>query len=181
MAEVLLVGFGSEILTDDGIGLYIVNDLKPFYDINLIHIQTYLGYSLDVVEQIKNYKHIIIVDGVKAGKSAVGNVYTWDCQAALPTIHLSSFHDIPLLDAIKLCKDIGWEMPESVHIIGIEITDNITFSNCLSEDITNQYDQILNIVKQQIEKILDKYNFYLTEEFNGRMRKKKLYYDQTPK
>ena len=39
MAEVLVIGFGSEILTDDGIGIYLVKDLESYYDIGLINMQ----------------------------------------------------------------------------------------------------------------------------------------------
>lgn len=177
MAEVLIIGLGSEILTDDSIGLRLVKNLSNDFNNNVVSVQTYLTYSLDVVEQLKNYKHVLIIDGIITGNAYPGTVYCWSCYEMLPTIHLSNFHDIPLTDALTLCKSIGWDMPESIDIIGVEIEDNITFSDELSRKLKSQYPTIKTRVKGIIENILKTKGIISTRISESHKNKDKIYFN----
>ena len=154
MAKTLIMGLGSEILMDDGIGIHLVDDLEPVYDLNNLSFQTFLTYSLDIVEHLKDNNNVIIIDGIKTGESEPGSIYHWDCKKAKPTIHLSNFHDIPLIDAVNLCINLGWNMPGTIDVIAVEIEDNITFSTVLSDNLKGNYNVIIEEVKHIIDNIL---------------------------
>jgi len=158
MNKILFLGLGSEILTDDGIGLRIVNDLygDPSFqlDKNLkcqIDFSTCLTGSLDLLELIKDYDTLIIFDAIKTQNGIPGKVNRFSLNNYKDTIHLQNIHDISFQDTIKLGRSIGFDIPDKVIVFAIEIVDNLTFSSNLSDVLANMYPEILKDVKTQVE------------------------------
>ena len=162
MNKTLILGLGSEILTDDGIGLRIVSDLKTFQvDKNLkgqidnqIDFNTCLTGNLDLLEIIKDYHTLIILDAIKTQNGIPGNVHRYSLNNYKDTIHLQNIHDISFPDTLKLGKRIGLKIPRKVEIFAIEIFDNLTFSSSLSEVLGEKYSEILKDIKNQVEDII---------------------------
>ena len=162
MNKTLILGLGSEILTDDGIGLRLVNDLSLTFQVekNLkgrkaiqIDFKTCLTGSLDLLETIKDYDALIILDATKTQNGIPGNVYRYSLNNYKDTIHLQNIHDISFPDTLKLGKRIGLKIPEKVEIFAIEIFDNLTFSSSLSVELTNKYPKVLKEIKNQIKEL----------------------------
>ena len=169
MNKTLILGLGSEILTDDGIGLRIVNDIKNHqtfqvhtdkFEQNLkgrkesrIDFKTCLTGSLDLLEIIKDYDILIILDATKTQNGIPGNVYRYSLKNYKDTIHLQNIHDISFQDTLKLGNRIGLKIPKKVEIFAIEIFDNLTFSSSLSAVLTNKYLRVLKEIKNQIEEL----------------------------
>jgi len=156
MNKTLILGLGSEILTDDGIGLRIVNDLKSSFQIekNLngrIDFETALTGSLDLLEIIKDYCTLIIIDAIKTKDGIPGQIFKYSIENYINTIHLQNIHDISFTDTLKLGKSTGMKIPDNVEIIAIEIIDNLSFGTSLSEDLESKYPEIFNEIKNLVE------------------------------
>lgn len=161
MEKTLFLGLGSEILTDDGIGLRLVSDLKEILTFEVepnlkgqIDFRTCLTGSLDLLEIIRDYNTLIIIDAIKTQNGNPGNVIRFSLNDYKDTIHLQNIHDISFQDTLKLGRSIGFDIPDRVIVFAIEIADNLTFSSNLSEVLTNKYPEILKDVKNQIEDML---------------------------
>ncbi len=164
MNKTLILGLGSEILTDDGIGLRLVSDLEKVLTFQVeknlkgrkvrqIDFKTCLTGSLDLLEIIKDYNTLIILDATKTQNGIPGNIYKYSLNNYKDTIHLQNIHDISFQDTLKLGKRIGLIIPGKVEIFAIEIFDNLTFSSSLSAVLVNKYPQILKDIKNQIEEL----------------------------
>jgi hydrogenase maturation protease len=146
----LVLGIGNDILTDDGIGPKIVNDLKTLErSPELIFETTTLG-GLEILEIIKDYKKVIIIDAIRTIDGNPGEIFFFTPDDFKETLHLSNLHDINFLTALELGKKLGIPLPEEIHIIAIEIVEDQVFGTSFTPAIEEKYHIIMQSVKKQI-------------------------------
>jgi hydrogenase maturation protease len=139
----LILGLGNEILTDDGIGLKIVSDLQKTNTEPGLDFRTSALGGLELLDIIRDYDEVIIVDAMKTGQVPPGTVQTFVPEDFRDTLHLSNLHDIGFLTALELGKRTGLEIPCSIRIIGVEIIEDQVFSEKFSPVITRMYPDII--------------------------------------
>ena len=150
MKKILVLGIGNDILTDDGIGPKIVNDLKTLErSPELIFETTTLG-GLEILEIIKDYKKVIIIDAIRTIDGNPGEIFFFTPDDFKETLHLSNLHDINFLTALELGKKLGIPLPEEIHIIAIEIVEDQVFGTSFTPAIEEKYHIIMQSVKKQI-------------------------------
>jgi len=157
----LILGLGSNILTDAGIGVRLVKDIQSSGLINKADFKTAFLCSLEILELIVGYKTLIIIDGIKSEEGRIGNVKVFSLAEFFPTIHLTNIHDFEFSQIIKLGSLLGLKIPEEVRIISIEIKDNLTFSNDLSKQLAANYLYVRKKVINQIEDIIQARSFVI--------------------
>src|SRR5271157_5732080 len=155
--KILILGMGNDILTDDGIGIKITKVLeKKFPFPNIIYDTLSLG-GLEIIEYIRDFKMVILIDAIKTLNGIPGTVYQFVPEDFKETSHLSNIHDISFLTSLKLAKKLDIPTPEKVHIIAIEIVEDMVFSNDFTPQVQARYPEILEkiseIVKELIENI----------------------------
>lgn len=157
--DTLILGLGSNILTDAGIGLYLTNDLQKSGLFSQAYFETALISSLEIVEIIDGYKVLIIIDGVKSENNQVGNINICSLADFQTTIHLSNIHDFEFKQIIELGSLLGLKMPDDIYIISIEVQDHTTFSENLSTELKSKYHSIQQIIIHQIKDIMEAHSF----------------------
>jgi hydrogenase maturation protease len=160
-ANILVLGLGSEILKDDGIGPKLIKDLKAHFTNKDFTFKTsHLG-GLEILELIKGFQVAIIIDGIKTYNGDVGEVYFMNSDKFIDTLHISSRHDVSFSNALKLAAELSQPVPEEIYIIAIEINEDTEFGDELSEAIQEKYVNILNSIHQYI---LQLYNRLLEKQ-----------------
>src|SRR5574338_594604 len=152
--RILIYGIGNEVLTDDGIGPKIVQRLKDTISITDIDFGTAFVGGLELLDYIQGYDNVIFIDAIKTRDGVPGTVYQLSPENFDTSLHLSSIHDISFLTSILLGEKLGLKMPESVHIIAVEIAEDKVFDENFSPSIQERYEDIFNEVKNIIEQIL---------------------------
>jgi hydrogenase maturation protease len=153
LKKTLVLGIGNDILTDDGIGPKIINDLKTLErSPELIFETTTLG-GLEILEIIKEYKKVIIIDAIRTIDGKPGEIYFFNPDDFKETLHLSNLHDINFLTALELGEKLGIPMPEEIHIIAIEIVEDQLFGTSFTPVIEEKYNKIMRSVKKRIEEL----------------------------
>lgn len=153
--NILILGVGNDILMDDGIGPVITKQLyKEFPDSGIVFDTINLG-GLEIFEFIKEYSQVIIIDAIKTRDGVPGDVYYLTPSDFKETCHLSSFHDISFLTALKLGDKIGYDMPE-VGIIAIEIVEDLTFGTEFSPPVSKRYPSVYNEIKEFLIPVLER-------------------------
>ena len=140
--DILILGIGNDILTDDAIGPKIVKRLQEDLSHDNISFLTAAAGGLEILEMIKNYKQVVIIDAIKTKGGIPGAVYYLTPDNFEETLHISSFHDVSFLTALELAKKLEISIPSRIDIIAVEIVEDLTFSNEFSEDIAFKYDDI---------------------------------------
>ncbi|UCG28421.1 MAG: hydrogenase maturation protease [Bacteroidales bacterium] len=152
--KTLVLGVGNEILMDDGIGPKLVNRLrKNFHHPNLHYENICLG-GLEIIEYIRDYRKVVIIDAIKTTTGTPGDVYLMTPDDFKETLHLSTFHDVSFLTALELGKQLGFDIPPEILIIAIEIVEDTLFGESFSPEIQSKYDQIYREICSFLEPAL---------------------------
>ena len=114
--QVLLLGLGNDILTDDAVGLHVVRELRlklaahPSID---IRETTEMGLAL--LDYIAGYRVVFIVDSIQTGNAAPGVLHELDA-AALTQLTGRTPHFVGVGETLALGRQLGLPMPEQVSI-----------------------------------------------------------------
>jgi len=154
--EILILGFGSDVLSDEGIALHVLKDLEKKWN-KIADFNTYLVFNLDVINDIAAYKTLILIDACE--EELEGIVKNFPLEDYIPTLHLSNYHDTSLPEGIAFGRQMDFEMPEKIEIITISIKEIGLIGNDLTKKLKGNYDAILEKIEGIItELVLDSVN-----------------------
>jgi len=154
MSKILILGLGNDILSDDAIGPKLVYRLEEEIKKPGLEFQTSALGGLEIVEIIRDFEKVIIIDAIKTTDGEAGTVYHFTPEDFTETLHASNFHDVSFLTALKLAEKMEITTPSSVDIFAIEILEDLEFSDEFSPLIQSKYDAIYEEVKQYILNLL---------------------------
>jgi len=151
--KTLILGLGNDILTDDGIGPRLVNDLTIMNFGPDVSFNIACCGGLEIMEYIKGYNKVIFIDAIRTLNGKPGQVYSFKISDFRETCHLSNLHDINFLTALKLGNQLELDLPVDLHIIAVEILEDMEFSEELTTPLKKAYPSILEEVYSLIEKM----------------------------
>jgi hydrogenase maturation protease len=132
----LIIGLGNTILSDDGAGIYasrhIAERCKGRADIDIV--ETSLG-GVGLLDLMTGYDKVIIVDAVFTAKKQPGLIYQLDIEDLGDPSYSSGPHFLDVRTSIELGRRLGLPMPKKIEIFAIEIKDNTTFSETLTQEV----------------------------------------------
>jgi len=134
--KTLIVGVGSPILGDDGVGIVIARHCKElFSSINNVDVAEIGTGGLSLLDIVAGYDRLILLDAVISG-SPPGTVQVLDESAISDTVHLGTGHEADLKTTLALGRKLaGQPLPKEVHIVAVEVRDVTTFSESLSPEV----------------------------------------------
>ena len=72
--KILILGLGSDVLMDDGICVVLMRDLKTKHTDPRITYETNLVGGMDIIERIRDYEKVILLDAMKTNEGNPGTV-----------------------------------------------------------------------------------------------------------
>jgi len=156
MKKNLILGIGNTLLSDDGIGHRLTEDLSELLNPEFFDFATILIYSMETLHLIRNYENLIILDGKITRNRIPGEISIFNSQTYSGTLHLDNFHDISFRDLIFLGEELEINLPEQIHIIAVEIEEDRVFSEELSPTLQKLYPEILAKIQSFIEFAMQK-------------------------
>lgn len=125
----IVLGLGNPLLTDDSVGLRVVERLRPALTDRpgLALAEDYWG-GLRLMERLVGYDRAIIVDAQRSG-AVPGSIRILAAQAP-PTRHGNSAHDVDLWTALEFGRHAGFKLPlpGDMRIVAIEAAEVEAFS-----------------------------------------------------
>ena len=120
---ILVIGLGSPIMTDDAIGLEVVEEIESM-DMEDVEVREEAIGGLDIIPVLWGYKHVVIVDAIMTGAYEPGTIMFFNPDDFEETIGDASAHDINLATAMRIGREMEPEMmPDEVCFIAIEAED----------------------------------------------------------
>jgi hydrogenase maturation protease len=119
--DVVVIGLGNELLSDEGIGVYLVKRLtKQQSKFPLVDFVDAGSAGLNLLHLIANRKKAIIIDCAKMGAEP-GEMrrFTADEVQSVKKLSHFSLHEQDILQVINLSRQLG-ECPEKVVFFGVE-------------------------------------------------------------
>lgn len=136
----IVLGIGNPVLSDDSAGLRVAGEIKrALPGLNVVETSE---AGLSILDHAQGYDRLIVIDSVKTGAGKPGDLYQLELETLDPALDFASFHGVDLASALELGKRLGYRMPVSVRIYGIEIKDNLTLSEDCSEELKLKIPQI---------------------------------------
>ena len=158
--KTLVLGMGNEILMDDGIGPRLVKRLKSSLPYTSTNYETAWVGGLEILEYIQGFQYVIFIDGIKTKNGMPGDVYYFTPEDYKETLHLSNMHDVSFLTAIEFGKSLGYQLPESILIIAVEIEEDTVFGKNFTPNLSKHYNEIYQEIYQVIKPVIqDKITF----------------------
>lgn len=150
MERIILLGIGNQLMMDDGIGIYLVEELEKLNQTSNIH---YIIGESDIdycIEKIEEATYTIILDAVYSGKeTGEVSIYPLANLHEHQTLDISP-HNLHLFQVL-------YQQRNTIKgvLIGIEPYE-ICFKIGISQSITEKWDQILLEVKKTITAVIAK-------------------------
>ena len=118
------MGIGNTIRGDDGIGIYIAEEIKKKLvnrknNVTVISTET---AGLNLLDLIVGYSKLIIVDSIQvSSNNKLGHMFELEVnQLNSSNVHFNS-HDIDFSKLFKIGKKLGIKLPKKIKIYGIGI------------------------------------------------------------
>ncbi|NLI62174.1 MAG: hydrogenase maturation protease [Methanosarcinaceae archaeon] len=157
-----ILGFGSLLMGDDGIGVRIVQELeRRAPDIPCLKdVEIYdLGVcGLDMLPFLDDVENVIMVDAVKSGES-IGSILRFtgaDLLEGREIGGLLSAHDITVPETLKIAEALQG-LPNIIFIgISIRAPMNVyDFTTELSPPVEKSFERAIDAVINEVEQLLE--------------------------
>ena len=148
--KILILGLGNPILSDDSVGLKIVDEIEKLLcrNENIDFCKVAIS-GITILDIISGYKHLVLVDVIKTGREEIGTLNKHDISDFKDSIHLSSPHQLNFPSVIEFAKKTGIPIPVEIDLFTIEVEDIYTFSEECSPGIKKEIPEIAReIIKQ---------------------------------
>ena len=152
----MVIGLGNPILGDDGVGWCVAKEVKHLIDPDLPVDVDYLSLGgISLMEHLIGYECIILVDAYFSEEEfGTIKVSRLDEIPDYSAFHITSAHDTSLLNAMKLGKDLGAQLPDDVMVVGISAKHVYDFSEELSSPVAEAIPKatqiVLDLIMQKI-------------------------------
>lgn len=149
----LIIGFGSDALSDDGLPSRLIGDLKAILDPEEFLLLTSPVGGLELLELMEGFDTAVLIDTQLTAKREAGEIHYFTPDNFEETFHLSNQHDLYFHEVLKLASEMGISMPGNIHIAAIEIVENKKLGFEFSAEIGKNYQSILSYLCRFIERI----------------------------
>lgn len=150
-----IMGFGNPVRSDDGIGIYVIEELKAQLgeqpDISLFDMGT---SAFEVLFQLKGHERILIVDAVINTGEPAGTLYKLPAEEVLrapvedPMVFL---HGLKWDQALSYAKKmLGDEYPDDIQVYLIAV-DDTRLELQLSAAVKAAGDRVLDLLLQDLQ------------------------------
>ena len=148
----LVVGLGNTILTDDGVGIYVVREVAARCHMdNVAFAEASVG-GLRLLDTIAGYDRLILVDAIWTRDGKPGDVYRLYPTDLRASLHSGSTHDLSLPGALALGRGAGLTLPEDedIVIVAIEIEDVLTFGETCTTTVAGAIPRAVDMVLAEL-------------------------------
>jgi len=149
--DVMILGIGCILFSDEGFGVRVVEKLQRLYEFpdNVLLVDGgVLGVNLLGV--ISNTDHLIVVDAIR-NKGKPGDLYRLAGDQIPQRIRAkNSLHQVDFLEALTLCQALD-KVPETV-IIGVEPEDIETLSLDLTASVQSRINPMIDMVLDELKR-----------------------------
>ena len=137
---VLVLGLGNPILSDDGVGIHVVQAVAARWSGDArsagagVEFREASAGGLRLLEVIAGYNRLILVDAILTPNGAPGQIYRLTPDDLRTSLHAGSTHDFSFQGALAWGRRMGMALPpdEAITIIAVEAEDVLTFGEALT-------------------------------------------------
>jgi len=150
-----ILGFGNPVRADDGVGVYVAQQLQEALE-GVEKCQVFdMGTSaFEVLFQLKAHERIILVDAVVNTGEATGTVYRLpasEVEAQIEEDPMVFLHGLKWHQALSYARKIlGDDYPAEVEVYLISVEDT-RFNVSMSDEAKAGADRVITLLKERLQ------------------------------
>jgi len=156
MKKIGIIGIGNPLRRDDGLGIFLLEQLqkkKKGFPKNIEFIDGGTG-GMNLLHVLVRFDTVIIIDAVDfKGKPGESRVFTLDDIQSQKTSMLPSIHESNFLNVIRLSEELK-ELPRKVYFFGVQPKD-VSFGTRFSEEVAQVIDTLVATLHKKIQILTD--------------------------
>jgi hydrogenase maturation protease len=156
--KIILIGLGNPILGDDGVGWKVAEEIskQDFYK-STVEVDYLAVGGLALMERLVGYDRAILVDSIQTGLHPPGTVILTRLKDFPEPIvgYMTSAHDVSLHAALKLGRELGFQLPDQIDIIGIETMRTYEVSEELSPIICAAVPHAMQFTREFLQPLIE--------------------------
>ncbi|MEK6569960.1 MAG: hydrogenase maturation protease [Bacteroidota bacterium] len=146
MESIAILGIGNPYVSDDGVGVYVVRELKEKINDQRVVCTELTVSGLDALEHLTGFDGAIIIDAAKTGIAPVGHLWTISQVQASSLSHSLSLHTLGLQASIRLGSMMGLPIPLDMTIFAVEVSDTETFHEGCTPEVELAIPNLTSII-----------------------------------
>lgn len=147
--KTLVVGIGSTIRRDDGIGVEAARRIKDRCSSPHVDVIELGTAGLSLLDFVEGYERLVILDAIMTG-APPGTVHELRGEDIAKTVHLGIGHEADLPTSLRLGSQLKGRMPRHVVVFAVEAADIHTFSEQLSPEVHDAIPEVLARVDELV-------------------------------
>jgi len=153
--KIAIMGFGNPVRSDDGVGIYVIEELqKKIGDNTSISIFDMGTAAFEVLFGLKGHQKIILVDAVVNSNEPVGTLFKVPAEEVLQTPEdnpMVFLHSMKWNQALSYAKKILQdEYPEDIQVYLIAV-ENTKLEVELSKTVQDAGDKVVNLILEELK------------------------------
>jgi hydrogenase maturation protease len=148
--KTVIIGLGNTILRDDGAGVFVARMLSERLESDDITVIETECAGMNLMEMLGGFDRAVLVDAILLEGEDPGTVFRLRADDLRITPRLSSCHDIDIVTALELGRQLGLSMPKDVIIFAVQGEDMKT----LREGCTPKVTEALCPLTDEIEALV---------------------------
>ena len=149
--KTLVLGLGNPILTDDGVGCQVAQEIQQRVDQPEVTVMETGLAGLNLLDVLVDYEKAIIVDAIQTVGGKAGQIYRLRPEAFNATRYASSPHDVNFATALELGNRLGLALPQQIVIFAIEVDDTTTFSEECTPKVREAVSTCVEMIIQELK------------------------------
>jgi hydrogenase maturation protease len=145
--KTLILGIGNPILTDDGVGIRVAQQIGQ-QEIEDVAVAETCEAGLALLDYIADHDRMIIIDSIKTGQGKPGELYHFRLDELGESSGFATSHGLDMATAFKLGERAGYKIPGIISIYAVEVSDNDVFGETCSEEIEGRIPEIASEIIQ---------------------------------
>jgi hydrogenase maturation protease len=155
MKKTAIMGFGNPVRSDDGVGCYVIYELKKQLgereNISILDMGT---SAFEVLFKLKGHNRIIIVDAVINTNEPIGTLYKLpaeEVEAAVIDEPMVFLHSLKWNQALSYAKKIlREEYPTDIQVYLIAV-DDVRLSDVMSQEAQSAGDKVVDLILKDLQ------------------------------
>jgi len=148
--KTLVLGLGNSILSDDGVGIKVAQELREKLRDPQVTIAESSLAGISLLDFVVGYDQVIIIDAIQTKGGEAGQIHRMGPEDFSFAKHPSSPHQINLVTALELGKMLDLAMPQKITIFAVEAKDVTTFSEKCTPEVQQAIPKVVQMVLQEL-------------------------------
>jgi hydrogenase maturation protease len=149
--RVLVLGIGNILLSDEGVGVHVINRFQEIFDLpDSVEIIDGGTMGLDLMPYFEGKSHVFVVDAVCADGEKPGTIQRFSGSDVTTMLgERISPHQIGLSDLLA-CTAVDTQLPDPIVLLGI-VPESLDTSLDMTPTIQARVDTLVRMLQAELE------------------------------